>query len=184
MGDILTNAKEIYFKPDKNPITGANYIVPVRGVYVTGEYKPPMDIEPILHLKSITAGEMPYANLIDSTLSYTERSSVHLYDIDVYSDFYITNYSSYTAPSQTDVSSVHLYDIELDDHFQIDNYASYTVPNQTEVSSVHLYDIEVDSAYRLDNLPTIEAGSQPESILHLTEIMCSDSDLSITNIIE
>ena len=138
MPDIINNAKEVYysFRDDR----GDRHMVPVRGVYVTGEYKPPSYIEPMLRLVSIKTTHPKIEE-------YTEVTKNHWSDT--------TN---------------HLYDVDVDDIFRIDWYSSRTAPTQTGDTNHHLYDVDVDDIFQFTINPKTTKGSQPEPILRLVEI--------------
>ena len=115
MPDIINNAKEVYysFRDDH----GDRHMVPVRGVYVTGEYKPPSYVEPMLRLVSIKTTHPKIEEYTEVSKSHTSDTNHHLYDVDIDDVFRIDWYSS-KSTSNTDDTSNHLYDVDIDDYFQ------------------------------------------------------------------
>lgn len=115
MPDIINNAKEVYysFRDDH----GDRHMVPVRGVYVTGEYKPPSYIEPMLRLVSIKTTHPTIEEYTEVTKNHWSDTTNHLYDVDVDDIFKIDWYSS-KSTSNTDDTTNHLYDVDIDDAFQ------------------------------------------------------------------
>ena len=115
MPDIINNAKEVYysFRDDR----GDRHMVPVRGVYVTGEYKPPSYIEPMLRLVSIKTTHPKIEEYTEVSKSHTSDTTHHLYDVDIDDIFRIDWYSS-KSTSNTDDTTHHLYDVDVDDYFQ------------------------------------------------------------------
>ena len=115
MPDIINNAKEVYysFRDDH----GDRHMVPVRGVYVTGEYKPPSYVEPMLRLVSIKTTHPKIEEYTEVSKSHTSDTTQHLYDVDIDDVFRIDWYSS-KSTSNTDDTSHHLYDVDIDDYFQ------------------------------------------------------------------
>ena len=167
MPDIINNAKEVYysFRDDH----GDRHMVPVRGVYVTGEYKPPSYIEPMLRLVSIKTTHPKIEEYTEVSKSHTSDTNHHLYDVDIDDVFRIDWYSSRTAPSQTADTTQHLYDVDIDDVFRIDWYSSKSTSN-TDVTSHHLYDVDIDDYFQFTINPRTIKGSQPEPILRLVEV--------------
>ena len=88
MPDIINNAKEVYysFRDDH----GDRHMVPVRGVYVTGEYKPPSYIEPMLRLVSIKTTHPKIEEYTEVSKSHTSDTNHHLYDVDIDDYFQFT----------------------------------------------------------------------------------------------
>ena len=115
MPDIINNAKEVYysFRDDR----GDRHMVPVRGVYVTGEYKPPSYIEPMLRLVSIKTTHPMIEEYTEVSKNHTSDTTHHLYDVDIDDIFRIDWYSS-KSTSNTDDTTHHLYDVDIDDYFQ------------------------------------------------------------------
>ena len=180
MADQISHAKEVYFKTPKE-YTGTNQIVPVRGVYVTGLYKPPLYTEPTLRLTEISGG--PATVETYTTASATTRdysTGLHFYDafIDA-SNINIDWYSRKTIPDQTFVSSIHPFDIDIDPTCVIDYYTRQYIPDQAFESGIHPYDIDIDLTQDFDYYTSSTSGSMPEPIVRLTTI---ESSVEISNV--
>ena len=146
MPDTISYAKEVYYA-FRDEETGTKQLVPVRGVYVTGEYKPPEYVEPILRVLEFKTNHPLIEDYIESS-SRTKSGSSH-----------------------------HLYDIDLDATFVIEAYQSTNVPPQKEGSSHHLYDISVDPTYVISAKTKVIGGSQPEPILRMIEFNVSSATI-------
>ena len=176
MPDTISYAKEVYYA-FRDEETGTKQLVPVRGVYVTGEYKPPEYVEPILRVLEFKTNHPLIEDYIESSSTTKSGSSHHLYDIDLDATFRIDAYTQATAPPQKEGSSHHLYDIDLDATFVIEAYQSTNVPPQKEGSSHHLYDISVDPTYVISAKTKVIGGSQPEPILRMIEFNVSSATI-------
>lgn len=173
MADRLSNAKQVYYS-FRDPTTGTIKIVPVRGVYVTGEWKPPSYIEPTLNLLHIKTNHSTIEDFTEKTESPISTASHHLYDIDLDATFRIDLYTTDTAPNQMGTATHHLYDIDLDATFYIEEYQSTVAPNQIGTATHHLYDVDISNDIGTYTVhPKINAGSQPEPILRLIELNVS-----------
>ena len=176
MPDIISYAKEVYYA-FRDEETGTKQLVPVRGVYVTGEYKPPEYVEPILRLLEFKTNHPLIEDYIESSATTKSGSSHHLYDIDLDATFVVEAYSQATAPTQKQGSSHHLYDINVDPTFVIEPYQSTTAPAQKQGSTHHLYDIIVDPTYVISVKTKVIGGSQPEPILRMIEFNVSSATI-------
>lgn len=176
MPDIISYAKEVYYA-FRDEETGTKQLVPVRGVYVTGEYKPPEYVEPILRLLEFKTNHPLIEDYIETSATTKSGSSHHLYDIDLDATFVVEAYTQATAPAQKQGSSHHLYDINVDATFVIEPYQSTTTPPQKHGSTHHLYDIIVDPTCVISVKTTVIGGSQPEPILRMIEFNVSSATI-------
>ena len=180
MPDIITNAREIYYKTPKK-LTGTNQIVPVRGVYVANVYKPPQYMEPILRINTISTNHCTIENFKEDEVTPEPlQTTHHLYDIDIDSSFNIDWYSTYIAPNHMNNATHHLYDIDIDSSYNIEYYQSTIVPNQSDNATHHLYDVDVNFSFDIDLLNISDKSSQPEPILRVIEF--TTSKCKITNL--
>lgn len=192
MPDLISYAKEIYKKPPKNVTSDKNVIVPIRGIYVTGVYKPPLYMETGVHIVAIDSTP---ATIKDYTTAYADdydptTSGFHVLDVFVDPTPYnIEAYRSAVAPNQVDTtaSGLHLYDININANVNIDWYSrSYT--DQTDggrqnamSSGICLYDIDIFYiGHRVDTCLIIDGGMSPEPCIRLTEIS-TKYDLTVVN---
>ena len=170
MPETISNAKEIYHKLPRDG-TGTSKIVPVRGVYVTGEYKPPIYSDPSIQLQNISTGPSTIRDWIETRISITDiKTTHHIYDISVDSTFSFDTYTTSSMPTQTDISTHHMYDISVDSSFNIDYYTTDRLPDQIDIALQHLYDISMDPDFEISYKTSIVGGSQPEPMLRLIEI--------------
>lgn len=92
MSDTITNAKEIYYSfRDEH---GTRHVVPVRGVYVTGEWKPPLYMEPILRVIEFNTNSITIEDYIETEVDHEDMSSIHLYDVGADLSFNMTFFST------------------------------------------------------------------------------------------
>ena len=188
MPDLISNAKEIYLKVPKEMTEGTNKIVPIRGIYVTGEYKPPLYVDAGIQLLEIDSEP---AEIYDYTTAHANdydptAIGLHLYDAWVDTSVEVDDYRTTHAPDQTDETSgnVHLYDVFFNPSMRVDWYTRTKAPDQTDGISetsgnVHLYDISIDPTQVNDFYKIIQGGSAQEPIIRITEIF---TEVQILNV--
>ena len=170
MSGTISNAKEIYHKLPRDT-SGNSSLVPVRGVYVTGEYKPPIYTDPSLNLLSITTNKSTVEDWVERYVTTTDiKTTHHLYDVSVDSTFRIDNYTTANMTPQTDHTTHHLYDIYMDPTFNIESYTTEQLAPQIDKAGQHLYDFTIDSDFEISYKSAIIGGSQPESTLRIVEL--------------
>jgi hypothetical protein len=172
MPDIISYATEVYYS-FRDDDTHTKKMVPIRGMYVTGEYTPPEYIDPALCILEFKTNNVTIENYVEKSVDYEMGSSHHLFDIDVDDSFDIVAYSKATAPDQTDGTTHHLFDIDVDDSFDIVAYSKATAPDQTDGTTHHLFDLSVAPTFIIDSKSNEECSSQPEPILRLIEFNVS-----------
>ena len=172
MSDVINNAREVYYRLPKDLATGTNKIVPIRGMYVTGEYKPPEYIEPVLQLLSVKTNKANIVDYVEKSVSHYSSTSHHLYDVDADDTQRIDWYTSKTAPNQVGSTTHHLFDVDADDTQRIDWYKSKSVSHYSSTTH-HLFDVNSDSTFSIINKSSAIYGSQPEPILRIIEMNVS-----------
>ena len=174
MSDWIDYASEVYYKIPRGP-DGLNKIVPVRGVYVTGEWKPPVYIDPCVQVVEITGAPAlveTYTTANADTYDPT-ATSLHLYDAYINTDDYKITWYTRGYNNQTDKhgSSIHLIDIDIDATVSADWY-SRGRNSQTDKhgSSIHLIDVDIDPGIVTVDYPTKRGGNLPEPMVRMTEL--------------
>lgn len=179
MSGTLTNAKEIYysFREDR---TGTRKVVPVRGVYVTGEWKPPTYIEPILRITEISANRATIADYIETNFPNTSPTTQHLYDVMPSYTISTVQYTTNTMPTQYHRNTTqHLYDVMPSYSLRFEPFIQTTMPTQYHRNTTHhLYDISISGYPTSIPIPTTLAGSQPEPILRLIEVNVNSATIT------
>lgn len=176
MSDVISYAKEVYyrFRDDQ----GTAKVVPIRGMYVTGEYKPPLYTNPIIHLLSLTTAHPLIEDYIETKRTSNSKASHHLYDVDIDPTFRIDYYSTAKAPNAYAKASHHLYDVSIDPTFRVDYYTT-TNKSISAKASHHLLDVSIDPSINIVEKKTDEKSSQPEPIIRM--VLLSSTHPTITN---
>lgn len=176
MGNSLSYAKEVYYHfRDEH---GEAKVVPVRGVYVTGEFKPPMYFEPILRLLEVNANHPTIEDYIETSYTQTVSSSHHLYDMDLNTTFRVDEYTTGKIDDQKISTTHHLFDFDLDTTFHTEDFYTTSIPNQTMSTTHHLFDFDLDPTYSAIDYTRIIAGSQPEPMLRMIEFDTNTSTIT------
>jgi hypothetical protein len=168
MADTITYSKEIYytFRDDH----GERKVVPVRNVWVAGEWKAPTYVEPALRLVDFNTNHSKVEDYIETTApTQTISTTQHLFDFALDSFYYFDDYSRVTVPTQAISTTQHLIDFILDPTFEYLSYQKTAVPDQQMSTTHHLYDMRIYSTWSFEQVPNIISGSQPEPILRLIE---------------
>ena len=131
MPDIISYATEVYYS-FRDDDTHTKKMVPIRGMYVTGEYTPPEYIDPALCILEFKTNNVTIENYVEKSVDYEMGSSHHLFDIDVDDSFDIVAYSKATAPDQTDGTTHHLFDLSVTPTFIIDSKSNEECSSQPE----------------------------------------------------
>ena len=173
MGNSLNYAKEIYYHfRDEH---GESKVVPVRGVYVTGEFKPPAYFEPILRLVEVKTKPPLIEDYIETNLTHLSSTTHHLYDISINSAFTFDTYTQSSIPNQLHTTTHHLYDISIDPSFYTEDFWQESIPNQMHSTTHHLYDMNANTNYTYENYTSGQYGSQPEPLLRMIELNVNTS---------
>lgn len=177
MSDVISYAKEVYYK-FRDEETGTAHVVPIRGMYVTGEYKPPLYAEPIVRMVSLTTRHPVIEEYIERNINTYNSGSHHLFDVSLDATFRIDEYSSATAPNQYASGSHHMFDVDLDPSIHIDYYSTSS-KSITAEGSHHLFDASIDPTYVLTDQITQIKSSQPEPIIRF--VLMTSNHPTITN---
>ena len=176
MSDVISYAKEVYyrFRDDQ----GTAKVVPIRGMYVTGEYKPPLYTNPIIHMLSLTTAHPLIEDYIETKRTASTKASHHLYDVSLNPTFRIDYYTTAKAPNAYAKASHHLYDVDIDPTYRVDYYTTINKSSNAK-GSHHLYDVSINPSYSFSTKYTDEKSSQPEPIIRLA--LLSATSPIITN---
>lgn len=168
MGNIF-RSNEVY-KHTKTIINGHHQIIPVRGVYITGEYRPPYYNEPGIHITSITSTSPTIRDFTDVERS-DEDGMVKVLNFSVTrSEPTITNYTVNTVSSGEDTMTKLL---EFSVTYNQPSYEWYTSATQNagEDTMVKLLEFTVTrNGIQPITYTTSRQHSTPESMLRLTSL--------------
>lgn len=176
MSDVLKYAKEIYYHfRDDN---GDPRTVAVRGVYVTGVFKPPQYMDPMLRILEVNANNAKIEDYIETSYTQTVGASHHLYDMDLNTTFRVDVYTTGKIADQKISTTHHLFDFDLDTTFHTEDFYTTSMPNQTIGTTHHLFDFDTDPTYSIIGYTRIIAGSQPEPMLRMIEFNINTSTIT------
>lgn len=179
MGNSLNYAKEVYYHFRNEH--GEAKVVPVRGVYVTEEFKPPMYFEPILRLHEVNTNHCTIEDYIETTIKQTVPTSHHLYDMSFYATYRMTSYTQASIPNQRITTTHHLYDMSFYPTFSIYEYTQQKLPNQVTPTTHHLYDMTFMHSNNVRFHTKVSMGSQPEPLIRLIELDVGTSTIEDLN---
>lgn len=176
MSDAITYAKEIYYHFRNEQ--GVPKTVTVRGVYVTGEFKPPQYMDPILQILEVNANHPTIEDYIETSYTQTVGSTHHLYDMDLNTTFKVDVYTTGKFDDQKISTTHHLFDFDLDTTFHTEDFSTKTLQNQNIGTTHHMFDMDMTPTYSFIDYTRIIAGSQPEPMLRMIEFDINTSTIT------
>lgn len=175
----IFRSKEVYKHPNYN-VHDKNEMIPVRGVYVSGEYRPPFYNEPILRIDQISSTN---CEIIDYTTKYEDINPTTTLVLD-HLDIETTEWqiSRYTEGS-VDLNPsfvLGLCNIQVrEPNWVIDRYEkSYIDSSPDRMMIVGVFGIE-ETSKTIIRLGRSNQHSTPESILRITGLTTEPA--TITN---
>ena len=169
----IFRSDEVYKKPPKD-LHDRNEIIPVRGLYISGQYRPPYYAEPALHLTGFTSSSATVNSLI-TTESKTTDSVVNILTVDVVPEFTVENFSS--AESSTKDSVINIINIDVDN--SLPDLEFYTTTQQSTTDAV-VNILNVDASFNPDVTVSARVHNKqnPEPILLMTGITSNSASIS------
>ena len=174
-------SKEVFKHPNKN-LHGRNEIIPVRGVYVSGEYKPPYYSESGLRITEINS---THAKVVDFTTKsqssgYDNVLRLLTFDIDnTCPDF--VQYTTASASSGLD-HVLRLIDFDVDSSCPDCLFFTQASASSGYDHVLKLIDFDVDNTLPDFQLySSIRNSSPPEPLLRLTTITTEKATISNYN---
>lgn len=173
--------KEIY-KHIPYSAHNKNEIVPVRGVYVTGEYSPPYYNEPCILISQLTSQNATVDDFETDEYDVSDTQTSGVYNIEISASTYVLQRYERNSEDITPTQTAGVYNISATiSQYILDRYEKdYDDITSTQTSGV--YNIEIDqSTYVRTVFGTKYDSSTPEPILRITRI--SSGDCTITDMV-
>ena len=172
----IFKSKEIYKRipgvsPELNPLRV------VRGVWVSGEYRPPYCIDETVHITNVGSNKVEIRVYTSRTQNIDDQDAIEytgLYYPQM--GFIIDQYStsSLTLSYDTTVEYIGIYS----EDFDILNYTQSTyTPDDTTVEYLNIY---TDGEFQLELYESIDKKLNPEPIIHIIGFG-SDNGLIVEN---
>ena len=158
-----TETDSTLYKPFEN-----GEIVPVIGVYVTGEYRPPYYNNPGILLTEINSNKATVADFTQRSTSVKPDYSLNLHDIQAVDPLEIIPYTTRSTSVKPDYS-LNLHDIQAVDPLEIIWFV--TVKSSVKPDySLNLHDIQIVDHLEIEYLTPINYPTAPEPMLRVTNI--------------
>ena len=160
-------SQEVYKKLNKS-LHDKNEIVSVRGVYVSGEYKPPYYNETGLRITEISSNKPTVVDFKTETKSLTDTDTVGLLSFDSNPDISIVVYGV-EKNSTTDQDTVGLLSFDVNTDLSIYVFEKdYIGCNDTD--TVGLLSFDVNDGFNFTCFNKKKTNSTPEPLLRLATI--------------
>lgn len=143
---IYYKSKEVY--KQHRDLQGVSKIIPVRGLYVSGEHYEAMYIDHAITVDQFTSSPFTIVDYTTISTSQTDHS-VNLIDVTGNVTASLERYTSSTIPNQTD-HSVNLIHVDGSVDVTLDRYTTDNVPNQTD-HSVNLIHVDGSISYDIES---------------------------------
>ena len=146
---------------------GDNVVVPVYGVYVSGEYTPPYYVNPTLMFLQVATRKANIDDLTTKTMDYTDHA---LNILDITFDAIcpdIVNYYEDTISLPMD-HVLNILDITFDTSFTFESYTSDSF-SMTD-HALNILDITYDADYTVKDTPDKKLNNTPEPALRIRTI--------------
>ena len=159
----IFRSDEVYKKPPKD-LHNKDEIIPVRGLYITGQYRPPYYADPVINITAFTSNNASIFPLTTAE-SGTTDSAVNILNIDVVPVFDVENYS--VASSETADATVNILNIDVDNSLpDIEFY--HTASESTTDAVVNILNIDATFTHDITSLTSVTYKQNPEPILVMT----------------
>ena len=173
----IFKSKEIYKRiPQVDP--ALNPLRVVRGVWVSGEYRPPYCIDETVHVQAFGSNDAEIRVYTSRTQNIDDQDTIEytgLYYPQM--GFVIDQYStsSLTLPDDTTVEYIGIYS----EDFDILNYtqSTFNIPDDTTVEYLNIY---TDGEFQLELYESIDKKLNPEPMIHIIGFG-SDNELVVEN---
>ncbi len=169
MADVF-KSQEVY-KHVNYDLHDRNEMIAVRGVYVTGEYRPPYYNNPILALTYIRGVDCTVANFKTEYADVINGETVGMYKIDTIPIEYAIHRYSTESVNLSSTDTVGMYKINIEDiDYYIDRYGKEYI-NVSSTDTVGMYQINISNAdFSIIKCPSLHKNSTPEYGLGLSFI--------------
>jgi hypothetical protein len=157
---------------------GEAVIVPVYGMYVTGEYKPPYyNNNNGVFINSINTTKATVVDFTEDSVDVKDSFACGLASAAFNVDWNIQLYESETAPDQYTGFSCGICNASFDINFSIKEYER-DYYDQPPTFSCGICTLGISVADSIIQVPTIIAEQTPESLLLLTSIQTTKATIS------
>ena len=170
MGQIF-KSKEIY-KHLKYTLHDRHEMVPVQGVYISGEYRPPYYNNPIVRITQIDSQNARADSFKTENKKVSSAKAAGLYQVDISSTSISLVRYSVESTTVSSASAAGLYNVGIGaTTFGLQRYGrDYESPTPT--SAAGMYNINLtDSTFNVTPYLSVQDGSTPEPILRLSSLV-------------
>lgn len=169
----IFRSDEVYKKTPKD-LHDRDEIIAVRGLYISGQARPPYYADPSLNLTGFTSTPATINSLI-TTESHTADSVVNILAFDVVPEFTVENFS--IAEADTTDTVINIINIDLDNTLpDIEFYSSTNATTSDAV--VNILNIDVSDTSDITPLPIANSKQNPEPILVMSGITSNSASIS------
>lgn len=161
-------SKEVY-KNIRFEIDKTKKVIPVQGVYISGEYRPPYYNEPCVHIYEISSQDCNVADFKTDEYNTQGMETAGMYMFDVSTPTYsIQRYSTeYAEASPTETGGMYLFDISVAS-YNLQRYGKDYVDTQGMETAGMYTLIFFDQGYSITRHSKNDNGSTPEPIIRIT----------------
>lgn len=169
----IFRSDEVYKKPPKD-LHNKDEIIPVRGLYITGQYRPPYYANPIINISAFTSNN---ADIIPLTTAASETTdaAINILNIDVVPEFDVEHYS--VAYSETADAVVNILNIDLNNSLPDIEFYS-TASGSTVDTAINILNIDAVFNPDVTQMNRATYNQNPEPILVMTGITSNRASVS------
>ena len=167
MADVF-KSQEVYKHVNYN-LHDRNEMIAVRGVYVTGEYRPPYYNEPILALSYIRGIDTEVVNFETESADASNTNTVGMYKFGLSGSTYNIQRYSTESTDASNTNTVGMYKFGLtSSSYNIQRYEK-DYEDASNAQTVGMYNFAMsNSQYQIIRSPIIHTNSTPEYGLGLS----------------
>ena len=168
-------SKEVY-KQHRDAVTHEPKIIPVRGLYVSGDHLEPTYIDHNVTITQCTSTSMTIVDYVDRTIDVPTDHSVNVLDFYQTDDIGFVNYTTDAIDVPTD-HSVNILDFYQTDDIGFVGYISTQIDVPTD-HSVNILDFYQTGSVSAIDLRTTYTDTTPQSCISVS--VFTSTDLTIT----
>lgn len=158
-------------------IHGDDVVVPVYGVYVSGEYTPPYYANPTLHLMSISSVKASVDSMTTEETDISDVFTMGLCRFDVDMTWGIQTYMIEAANLNDQPMTLGLCRLDIDNDIVIEAYENDRINTKNEFT-FGMCRFDVTNPISIDILPTQHKHQTPEPILRLSGVTSVKATIS------
>ena len=158
-------------------IHGDDVVVPVYGVYVSGEYTPPYYVNPALHLMSISSVKASIDSMTTKELDISDVFTMGMCRFDVDMTWGIQTYMIEAENPMDQPMTFGICRLDIDNDIVIEAYETDLINTKNEFT-FGMCRFDVANPTSIDILPTQHKRQTPEPILRLSEVTSVKATIS------